>query len=251
MGTGAGTGEELPGWEEFLNEVGSTLRDGSAETVPARLCDATLRLLPVAGASLSLLCEESPFLTLCATDETAARLAEIQYTLGEGPCLAAVRAQAPVLSVDLADRSDSHRWPLFAQQATAAGARSVFSFPLGEAGEVLGTLDLYDRTPRMLDDAELGMTMHAAGALAWALATHHQHHSERSPETDPGVGWLKKAENSYEEVYKAVGMLMVRLGVPADEAMARLRARAFSKDRSVTDVARDVVARADDAESFD
>jgi hypothetical protein len=251
VGTGDDRGGGLPGWEEFLNEVDASLRDGPADEVPSRLCDAVLRLLPVTGASLSLLGEESPFVTLCATDEVAARLAEIQYTLGEGPCLAAVRARAPVQSTDLLAGPDSRRWPLFAQQATAAGARSVYSVPLGDAGEVLGTLDLYDRTPGLLGEGALGMAMHAASAVAWALATHHQRHHERSGDTDPDVGWLKKAESSYEEVYKAVGMLMVRLGVGADEAMARLRARAFSEDRSVTEVARAVVGRADDFDAFD
>lgn len=251
MGSSDGSGAKPPGWDAFLDEVGAGRRSGPLDAVPTRLCDAALRLLPVAGASLSLLGGEGPFVTLCASDAVAARLAEIQYTLGEGPCRAAVRARAPVLCVDLAEGPDSRRWPLFAQQATAAGARSAFSIPLGEADGVLGTLDLYDREPRMLDDAELGTALHAARAITWALATHHQHHSERSHDTDPGVGWLEKAENSYAEVYKAVGMLMVRLDVTAGEAMARLRARAFAQDRSVTEVARDVVDRADDFDALE
>ncbi|MDX2553135.1 MULTISPECIES: hypothetical protein [Streptomyces] len=35
---------------------------------------------------------------LCASDDVAARLAEVQYTLGEGPCMEAVRLRAPVFA---------------------------------------------------------------------------------------------------------------------------------------------------------
>ena len=38
-------------------------------------------------------------------------------------------------------------------------------------------------------------------------------------------------------------MVLVQLGVSAEEALARLRARAFVEQRLLMDVARDVVAR--------
>ncbi len=42
-------------------------------------------------------------------------------------------------------------------------------------------------------------------------------------------------------VYQAQGMTMVDLGVSLVDALARLRAHAFAADRSLQDVARDVV----------
>ncbi len=44
------------------------------------------------------------------------------------------------------------------------------------------------------------------------------------------------------EVHQAQGMLMVDLGVNAEEAMARLRAHASANGRTLGDVARDIVA---------
>jgi AmiR/NasT family two-component response regulator len=44
------------------------------------------------------------------------------------------------------------------------------------------------------------------------------------------------------EVYQAQGMLMVDLGVGIDEAMARLRAHSYSEERTISAVARDIVA---------
>jgi AmiR/NasT family two-component response regulator len=44
-------------------------------------------------------------------------------------------------------------------------------------------------------------------------------------------------------VYHATGMIMVQLGVSAEEALLRLRARAFAQGRSAAEVARAVVDR--------
>ena len=44
-------------------------------------------------------------------------------------------------------------------------------------------------------------------------------------------------------VHEAAGMIAVQLAVPVPEALLRLRARAFSTGRVISDVAADVVAR--------
>ena len=44
-------------------------------------------------------------------------------------------------------------------------------------------------------------------------------------------------------VHQAAGMIAVQLAVPVPEALLRLRARAFSTGRVISDVAADVVAR--------
>ncbi len=228
-------------WRAFLAEVASP--EGTVAELPKRLCTACVRLLPVAGAAISIVSSECSPVTLCASDDVAARLAEIQYTLGEGPCRAATQAKAPVLAPDLTDGPDSRRWPLFAREAVAAGAGAVFSFPLSQGGSVLGTMDLYDSAPRRLDERYIAVALRAAEAVTLALGSLHH---EQSAEEEVGVAWFMQAEANHEEVYRAAGMLMVRLGVGADEAMARLRARAFSLNRTVTEVAKDIVNRTDE-----
>jgi hypothetical protein len=44
-------------------------------------------------------------------------------------------------------------------------------------------------------------------------------------------------------VHQASGMVAVQLGVSVTEALIRLRSYAFTHDRLLTDIARDVVAR--------
>jgi len=44
-------------------------------------------------------------------------------------------------------------------------------------------------------------------------------------------------------VHQATGMILVQLGISAEDAFARLRAYAYAHDRRLSDVARDVVER--------
>ncbi len=83
-----------------------------------------------------------------ASDAAAARLAEIQATLGDGPSLYAAQAGAPVLASDLTADRAARRWPVFAQQAAEAGVRAVYSVPLGDDAVCVGTLDLYGDAQR-------------------------------------------------------------------------------------------------------
>ena len=154
-------------WSEFLAET--TAPGENARELPARLCAACVRLLPVAGASISIVGSRGSPVTLCASDEVAALLAEIQYSLGEGPCRCATRLKAPVMATDLTDGPDPRRWPLFARQAVTAGASAVFSFPLGQAGSVLGTLDLYNTVPGHLAEQYVPVAVRAAEAMTLAL----------------------------------------------------------------------------------
>ncbi|GHD39393.1 ANTAR domain-containing protein [Streptomyces galbus] len=58
-----------------------------------------------------------------------------------------------------------------------------------------------------------------------------------------GDTWLHGMIAHHDEVHQAVGMVMAQLGVAADEALARLRARAFAQGRTLMDAAHDLVGR--------
>ncbi len=64
-------------------------------------------------------------------------------------------------------------------------------------------------------------------------------------DASPGVvsSELEAGANFQIVVHQAAGMVAVQLGTPVGEALVRLRAHAFANERSLTDVARDVVAR--------
>lgn len=94
---------------------------------------------------------------VCATDEGSARIEELQFTLGEGPCVDAVRTGAPVLVPNLGEPNDLNvdRRPGFMEGAGAAGVRAVFAFPLRVGAINVGALDLYRNRPGALTAAQL------------------------------------------------------------------------------------------------
>ncbi|MEU0052121.1 GAF and ANTAR domain-containing protein [Streptomyces sp. NPDC006309] len=223
----------------IARELIDAVRDVPPASVPGALCRICVSFLPdVSGLSLSVMGEGAGVgVVLFASDGVAAQLAEIQYTLGEGPCTEAVRLRAPVFATDLTRVPDIRRWPLFCAQAAKAGAGAAFSVPLSGAAGALGTLDLYRAAPGPLDDGEVRTALLVADALTLAVtALDHT-----SSDSGGVVLWLQGAESDREEIHQATGMIMVRLGVSAEEALLRLRARAFARGGTSLDTARAVI----------
>ncbi len=89
--------------------------------------------------------------TICSTDEVSALIEQLQYTLGEGPCVDAFNHDRPVLEPDLADPGKP-RWIAFSVPALAAGVRAVFGFPLQVGAVRLGSAQPLPRRSGPLSD---------------------------------------------------------------------------------------------------
>jgi hypothetical protein len=218
--------------------IAEGVRGARPVEIPGRLCTVAVRLLPVIGASVSLRSDGMP-VQLSASSDQAAHLSEVQATLGDGPCTYAAETGAPVLASDLTNGRDARRWPVFAQQATAAGVQAVYSLPLGNDGVCVGTLDLYRATPGELTPRDLRTAQLVASVMTVALMALPRGEENGHGDTEP---WLSGLATDHDEVYQAIGMIMVQLGVASDEALARLRAHAFAHNRTALEVARDVVS---------
>ncbi|MFF9408259.1 GAF and ANTAR domain-containing protein [Streptomyces anandii] len=227
---------------QLIEALASAAGGADPGAVPTELCRACTRLLAVSGASVSISAGPGVRPTWCASDRTSARLAEAQYTLGAGPCQSALDQGAPVLATDLTGGPDARRWPLFAHQAVELGVRAVFSLPLGVGGPPIGTLDLYREVAGALADQDLRTALWVRDAITFTLLNLHA--AADFQRAEEGVAsWVEAAEADHTEVYQAVGMVMVQLRVDSEEALDRMRARAFAEGRSVSQVARDVTAR--------
>src|SRR5687767_415399 len=218
---------------EILSAVWVGSRDG--EDPPASLVRLCARTLPVSGVGLALMTDDGPAGTVAATDGTALQLEELQFSLGEGPCVDASRTGRPVLQPDLA-RTAPARWPAFAAGAEAAGLVAVFAFPLRVGGIRLGVLDLYRITAGVLSAEELADALSFADA-ATALLLHLQAQA---------AGWDLPAASltlfdDRAEVHQATGVVSVQSGVTLHEALLLLRARAYAEQRLIGELALDVL----------
>lgn len=216
--------------------IAEAVRNARPRDLPERLCAAAVALLPVTGASASLHSAGLP-VRVGASSDRAALLTELQASLGDGPCLSAVETGVPVLAGDLTGGRDAGRWPMFAHEALEAGTRAAYSIPLGNDSVCVGTLDLYRDTPGELTAGELHTAELVAGVMTVALmALPHEEDGALD-----NARWLNGLAADHDEVHQATGMIMVQLGVGPDEALARLRAHAFARGRTVLDAAGDVV----------
>ena len=102
---------------------------GERELTTARLCQVCSQATEMTGAGIMLMSGDVPAGSVCTTNKVSAVIEQLQYDLGEGPCIDAFRHDRPVSEPDLAD-PDVVRWPAFSGPALAAGARAVFGFPL-------------------------------------------------------------------------------------------------------------------------
>lgn len=205
--------------------------------VGGRLCGACIDILGVSGAGIMLMSGGRHNGTLAVSDAVIGVVEELQFTLGEGPCIDACVSAEPVFEPDLRDPRMA-RWPAFCGPAVEAGVRAVFGFPLRTGGEGLGALDVYLDQPGALGDEQV----EDAIALAQVIST-----TVLSLQADATPGTLAPELNSRLDhravVHQASGMVSVQLGIGVADALARIRAHAYTSNRSVESVARDIVDR--------
>ena len=162
---------------------------------------------------------------------------ELQFTLGEGPCLEAFATRRPVLVPELTDAA-MLRWPGYAPAIHDHGLRAVFAFPLQVGAARLGVLDVFRAEPGVLSDGQFRQALVFAEVAVSTLL-------DEQERAAPGAAadGLDEVMGQRAEVYQAQGMVAVQLGVPLADALARLRAHAYAESRELGDVARDVVER--------
>ncbi|HET7385573.1 MAG TPA: GAF and ANTAR domain-containing protein [Nocardioidaceae bacterium] len=199
-----------------------------------RLCRAAERALPATGVAITLMSDGHEPLTAVASSSASAAVEELQFTLGEGPCLDAHASRAPVLIADVSDGA-TVRWPAYAEAVGNHGVRAVFAFPMQVGAARMGVLDVYRDTRGPMSPEALAQALAFAEVALTALLDAQRSH-------DDAESVLEDAVDSRLEVYQAQGMVMVQLGVDIGEAMVRLRAYAYAHDRRIGELAREIVS---------
>jgi hypothetical protein len=205
---------------------------------PKQLCTACAEALPVDGVGLSLMMEDQPDgrALLGASDALGAQIEELQFSLGEGPCVSALRDARPVLIPDLLDDEPQARWPMFIREARPLGVGALFAFPLQIGAIGIGVLDCHRSWPGPLK--EIVEALAVADAVTIALMNLR---IESGQGTRP-VDLFDLSWRTHAVVHQATGALAVLLGISTADALARLRAHAFRYSRSLEVVAKDLMA---------
>jgi hypothetical protein len=231
----------------------------------ADVCAVAVSAVGVSGAWVTAFGDGGPDFVLCVTGPVGERLAELQLTLGEGPCHDVLAAGAPVLASDVGDEESGRCWPVFAAESGRAGAGAVFAFPLTVGAIRAGVMGLYRGSAGPLPGGALGDCLILADAATMLLLDAADHGTGEGAVLDGAVldgavldgavldgavldgaglgGQALDLALHRAEIDQATGMLTEQLGVPAAEAFARLRAYAYASDRRLAEVAGDIVTR--------
>jgi GAF domain-containing protein len=161
-----------------------------------------------------------------ATSDLARACDDLQYELGEGPCLDAVDLHAVTLVRDLRDET---RWPAWGPRAAEAGVRSMLSVRLFTQEATLGALNLYSRSVGTFDADDVDLAWIYASSASAALRGSHR------------AAGLSSALASRHTIGMAQGMLMCKYGVTAERAFEVLRRYSNESNQKLRDVAEAVV----------
>ncbi|WP_104167805.1 GAF and ANTAR domain-containing protein [Arthrobacter sp. SX1312] len=189
------------------------------------------------GAGVSLLDSGARRLSVGATSNGVLEVDDLQYELGEGPCLSAWATGAPV---HILDTHRDLRWERWRAAAVRCGIRSCLSVPLPKGPGRLGAMKVYSDSPGAFSDADRKILQSLARSAA-ALLGHIQTSDLPQRLSDEH----RTALAGRDAVGIARGILMERHAVDKETAMQQLIDLATRTGTTVRDQATAISGRDD------
>lgn len=208
-----------------------------------RLCAAVVLALPVGQAALTVSMPGDRWEVMGASGPIAARLADAQAAVGEGPGPDALDTGVPVRVRELAEPMSAGRWPMLAQWNSAVVTGSVCSFPLQLGAIQVGFLDLHDADAVVSTRSVYLDAVQVADVITTLLLSTLTSSRDAVDVDDFLEGPWWDQPNSAREIHQATGMVAVQLDCSAGAAYSRLVGHAFSSGHTLSEVAGEVVAR--------
>lgn len=206
------------------------------ELIPTRLATACATVLPVGGAGISVFTSDGFRIPVGASDTHASDAERLQFTAAEGPCIAAHASGLPIIATESVL---SQSWPLFHQGlVTSTPFRAVSSLPLQRGLAEFATIDLFFH--RSADVSELDMVALDAviEQISETLVDGASYQATMVP------SWLDSPTAQRRSwTFLALGMINVALHISTQDALAVLRGHAYAADRTIDDLAEDIVNR--------
>jgi GAF domain-containing protein len=232
-------GDDAAALERSLTQMSLLVmgvEDGGFEKLLEHVAAFALRAIPGAdGAGLTLLEEGRPDVRV-GTADFVREVDDIQYGLGQGPCITAAAEGRTQMSGSL---RKERSWPRFGPRVAMLGVRSVLSLPLLGPSGVLGAINVYARAEDAFDDhaVELGELFAVPAAISVLNA-------QLLAQTKRAATQLHAALKSRAAIDQAMGIIMSRAGCTADEAFQKLVTRSQSENRKLFAVAQQMLDEA-------
>jgi GAF domain-containing protein len=222
---------------EALNGLSSVLTAHQPlESTLTQIAEFAVQAIPNAdGAGLTLLRGERAQTVVASADFVRA-VDDVQYGIGEGPCLTAVSDRRTVVSGSL---GGDPQWPRFGPRIGRMGVHSALSLPLLLGEQAIGAMNVYSHAKDAFDVAAARLGEQFARPAA--VSVHNAHVLTETQET---VQHLTAALTNRATIDQAIGIIMSRTGADPDEAFERLRALSQSGKIKVSELAQNMVTEA-------
>ena len=185
--------------------------------------DAAVELIGVCAHAGVTLNRQGECLTLAGSSEVPSMANKLQNETGEGPCHVLDRDEETIISTDL---PTDQRWPTWGSRVKQElGLGSSMSLLIFTARGSYGTLSLYAERPRAFSADDLATAQALAGHLAVSMAASRE------------IMGLGVALASRTVIGQAEGIVMERLGVDSDQALAYLKRVSSHTNTKLVDVA--------------
>ena len=195
--------------------------------------DTHLRLGAVAGVAVTLADQGGRPLTVGSSTALARAVDELQYRLGDGPCLNALRGgggeYVPSLAADT-------RWGRYGPEAAELGARCCQSVPVESHDGVVAVLKVYSGVIDGLTVEQRWVGTEAAQQVAGGIAL-----AQTLTSTTAELYDRAAAMDSRRVIDLAIGVLIERSRCTTDQAFALLRKYSQTRNVKLREVAVEVV----------
>ena len=187
------------------------------------------------GVVLTLRDRSGREVLVAASDETARHVHELQMALAQGPTVEASQGRTSIAyGAEL-----KRRWPRFAGMAAELGVHAAAAVPL-DLARYDGPGSLSAIGPPNPPPGGLGTLQEVAGALDQGVL--RSAGLTGGTHTDLPSLELFESEDFQPALHEAAGALYERQGWCVDDAIALIRAHAYAENRTVAEVAKNILA---------
>lgn len=199
------------------------------DDVAARAAD---RIGPIDGIAVTLDVDRSP-VTAGSSTPLANTVDQLQYTIGLGPCLHALRTGEGQYVPDL---GNDHRWGDYGPRAAALGAASCVSEPVLDGECVLGVFKAYSREVDGITPDQRAVIRTVSTEIVGGIGL-AQRLTSQAVELDDRAA----AMNTRRMIDLALGILSERTNCSVGDAFALLRRYSQQYNVKLNEAARQVV----------
>jgi transcriptional regulator with GAF, ATPase, and Fis domain len=208
-------------------------RDTAKEGVQA-LAQALKEAIPgTAGAGVSLIDTRGRRISTASTDAIILQADQLQYELGQGPCLTAWAQEA---TMTMEDSRTEHRWPAWTRTIADLPLRSAISTPLATPDGAIGALKVYSPAPNGFGPTSARLLELLARPAALILANAQAR--DTAQRLSEGIIATLGARDA---TGTATGIIMERLHINRDQALAALITAARQRKQPVHLLAQEII----------